>query len=115
MAIVHNLNIEQGIPFNQVFLVKNPDLSNKDLTGFKARMQFRVSYGSSVIAMNATTENSRLIIDELNSTCSIVLSEDDTSNLIFNSYVYDIEILSPSLVPTRLVQGAVNVDLEVTR
>lgn len=114
-ATTFNLYIEQGIPYSQTFIVKNPDLSLKDLTGYTARMQFRASYGNPAIAMNATTTNGRLIIDSGSSTCTIQLSEDDTSGLIFTAYVYDVELVSATLVPVRMVQGQVVVNPEVTR
>lgn len=109
-----DLSIEQGIPFEQLFIVKNSDGSLKDLSGFSARMQFRVSYSSSV-SLEATTTNSKLAIDTLNSTCKISLSESDTQSLTYSKYVYDLEIVDSSNKPIRLVIGTVNVSPEVTK
>ncbi len=115
MAQVHNITIEQGTPFTQEFLVKNPDNSNKDLTGYTARMQFRTAYSSSTVILDATTANGKLTIDVPNSKCSIVLSAADTASLLYYAYVYDIELVDSLNVPKRMVQGTVTINPEVTK
>ena len=109
------IEIEQGIPYNQDFIIKNLDGSNKDLTGFTARMQFREFVSSPAVSLNATTENGKLFIDSENSTLSILLTEDDTKFLSKNTYVYDLEIVNSANVPARLIKGSVKNSLEVTR
>lgn len=113
-ATTFNLEIEQGIPYEMVFVVKNPDNSLKDLTGFSARMQLRVSY-SSEVSLEATTSNSKIIINTVNSTCKISLSESDTQSLTYSSYVYDLELVDSSNKPLRLVMGKVTISPEVTK
>lgn len=114
-ATTHNITVEQGAPFKLDFVVKNPDNSNKDLTGFTARMQFRTSYSSSTTELDATTVNQKLVINVSQSYCSIDLTATDTASLIYKSYVYDIELVDSLGVPLRLVQGTVTVNPEVTR
>lgn len=113
-ATKFDLEIEQGIPYEMIFVVKNSDGSLKNLSGFSARMQMRVTY-SSTVSLDATTANSKLIIDTLNSTCKISLSESDTQSLTYSSYVYDIELLDTSNKPLRLVMGKVTISPEVTK
>lgn len=115
MAQVQNLTIEQGIPFTQDFIVKDENNVNVDLTGYSARMHFRLNYNDSTIRLDANTTNGKLVIDTVNSKCSIALSEADTASLVFQKYVYDIELVNPSNVPKRMVQGSVTIDLEVTK
>lgn len=115
MAAVHNLTIDQGSPFVQPFLIKNPDNSNKDLSGFTARMQFRVSVGNGYVYMDATTLNGKLLIDVPSSTVTINLSDEDTAGLYYSNYVYDIEIVDALGEPTRITQGNVFISSEVTR
>lgn len=114
-ATIFNLTIEQGIPYEQTFVVKNPDGSLKDLSGFSARMQFRLSHSSSDVNLEATTVNSKLVIDTLTSTCKISLNESDTQSLSYANYVYDIEIVDSLNKPIRLVMGKVTVSPEVTK
>lgn len=115
MATVYNLEIEQGIPFKKKFLVRNADNSSVPLAGYSARMQFRPYASSSVVSIDATTANAKLIINTSDSSVEINLSEADTTSLEFKNYVYDIEIVDTSSVPLRLVQGKVTVSQEITR
>lgn len=115
MAATQNLTIDQGASFSTKFLVKNPDGSNKNLTGASARMQFRTSYSDSNIYLDATTLNSKLNIDTGTSICSIDLSDVDTSLLTYSTYFYDIEITESNGNVFRLVQGKVQVNPEITR
>lgn len=115
MAQVHNISIDQGSPFVQEFIVKNPDNSNKNLSGYTARMQFRTAYSSSTVYLDATTVNGMLLIDVPTSKCTINLTAVDTANLSFSSYVYDIEIVDSNNIPTRMVQGTVKINPEVTK
>lgn len=109
------LLIEQGIPFAQKFRAKNEDGSNKDLTGYTARMQFRTSVGSSIVSLEATTINAKLFIDVANSALEIRLSETDTQSLVYKQYVYDVELVNASGVPIRFIQGTATISPEVTR
>lgn len=113
-ATTYNLTIEQGIPFEQEFLVKNPNGSVKDLTGFSGRMQFRLQYSSPTPALSATSANGKIVINTIDSICKIVLTEADTTALIYNKYVYDVELLDASNKPLRLIEGVVTVTPEVT-
>jgi len=114
-ATVLNLSIEQGIPYYKELLVKDPNGANKNLTGYTARMQFRPYISSSEISLDATTANTKLLIDTVNSYVIINLSEADTQALTYTSYSYDIELVSAANKPIRLVQGTVSLNQEVTR
>ncbi len=114
-ATVYNLTIEQGIPFNIVFTVKNENGSNKDLTGYTARMQFRAYPSSTTVDLDATTANSKLLINTSLSTCAIDLTEADTTALLMNQYYYDIEMISSAGKPFRLVEGLVTLKFQVTK
>lgn len=114
-ATTYTIMLEQGIPYTQDFIVKNPDNSNKNLTGYTARMHFRTYYSSTDIVLSATTENGKLVITPVSSTCTISLTEADTTALTLAQYVYDLEIVDSLGVPIRLIQGNVKVNPEVTR
>jgi len=114
-ATIQNLNIEQGIPFWAGFRAKNSDDSNKNITGYTARMQLRVSIRSPDIALEATTENAKLVLDPTESTVVIQLTEEDTKSLVYKRYVYDLELVDTFGVPLRFIQGEVTVSPEVTR
>ena len=114
-ATVYNLTVEQGVPFGIIFTVKNENGSNKDLTGYTARMQFRPYPSSTTLSLSATTENSKIILNTVNSTCEIALTEADTTALILNQYWYDIELVSSTNIPLRLTEGIVTLKFQVTK
>lgn len=109
----HLLEIEQGIPFEQGFLVRNENLSPKDLSGFNARMHFRIAYSSLKVELESSTYNGRISI--IGSTVYLNLSEEETRNLKYAEYYYDLELLDASDEPVRLLEGKVQVSPEVTR
>lgn len=114
-ATIVDLVIEQGSPFTKVFRAKNSDNSDKDLTGYLARMQIRETYSSSAVALDLTTENAKLSIDAQHSLVTIQISHDDTALLDSKRYVYDLELIDSSAVPFRFIMGAIQVSPEVTR
>lgn len=114
-ATILDLNIEQGIPFNQKFRAKNEDQSNKNLIGHSARMQFRPYIGSEEVSLEASTVNTKLLIDTTDSLIEINLSESDTSSLTYKKYVYDLELVDALNIPLRFIQGVANVSPEVTK
>lgn len=114
-ATVLNLEIEQGIPYTKIILVRNQDNSMPDMTGWTARMQFRPFISSKTVSVDATTENGKLSINSTNSSVSIILSEEDTKSLSLTDYVYDLELVDTNSKPLRLVKGNVVVSREITR
>lgn len=114
MATNYDLSIDQGSDYQIDFLVKNWNGTLKDLTGYTARMQFRTSYYSPNVILEASTSNGKLAIT--GSVCSILLSQTDTAALspMFN-YVYDIELTDATNKVVRAVQGTAIINPEVTR
>lgn len=109
VAKVHNFEIEQGIPFKQVFVVKNADGSNKNLAGYSAKMYFKTSHSSTTVELDASTVNSKIVIDPINSLCTVELQDEDTILLTYQSYVYDIKLIDSNNEPIKLVRGSVHV------
>jgi hypothetical protein len=85
-----------------------------DMTGYTARMQVRETIESASFAIELTTENGRILIDEALGEVNLLISAADTSSLTAGSYVYDLELVSGSRV-TRLIQGRFVVDRGTTR
>lgn len=112
MAVNHDIEIEQGVPFEQGFVVRE-DNQLKILTGYSARLHFRVHYSSSNVELEASTSNSKLAIE--GSVVYIRLSDVDTSSLQYRNYYYDMELLNTLGEPVRLVEGRVLVIPKITR
>ena len=105
----YDLLVEQGQDHRFTLV-----LQNLDITGYSAEMQIRKHVRSEEMELSLSTSNGKLIIDEINSTIFIVISDQD-SFLISNLAAYDLFIESPSGDRKRLINGKVNVNLAVTR
>lgn len=112
MAAKYDLYIDQGATFTRDFIYKDSDGNVQDLTGYTAAMQIRkspTSTGDPVLDVNPT-------ITELEGKVTLELTDEQTQALPapFEGY-YDIEIEDSGGAVTRLVQGRVFIDPNVTR
>ena len=109
MAIKTNLVVDQGANFiYKIFLIdQNGDPFNID--GYTGNAQIRKTYTSSGFStMNvAVSGNTGLVTLTMNSTT--------TANLNSTRYVYDVELISNTSITSRIIEGIVTVNLEVTR
>ena len=112
----YDMTIYQGANFERVLtwsLGEPSELVN--LTGHTARMQLRTIPASDDVVLELTTENGRISLGGAAGTIGIDLTAAETEALAANQYAYDLEVVAPSGFVTRLVEGFVNVDPEVTR
>lgn len=86
-----------------------------DLTGYTARMQLRTAIDSPDVVIELTTENGRITLGGVNGTIDLLIDADDTSPLDAGTYRYDLELISPTAVVVRLVEGKFKLRPEVTR
>jgi hypothetical protein len=122
-AAVKNLLIEQGATFQWTLLfplnVNNPTGPKMDLTGYSARMHIRSEVASTVVLASLTssvlTIAGGILMVPLEGRMDIELSDTVTSAFNFERAVYDLELVSPSGIVTRLFKGSVSLSLEVTR
>jgi hypothetical protein len=118
-----NLYIEQGatftLGFNWMFESVPPTVPPTaglahDLTGCTARMQIR-QFISTTVLVSATTENGAIALGGVDGRVDVTLSEALTMLLTVAEAVYDLEIVYPSGVVLRVLQGATTNDPNVTR
>ena len=110
-AARYNLVIDQGSDFAVNFTVKE-DGSAKDLTGYSARAQMRTTKSASSVAATFTCS----IPTPANGTVIMSLPNATSSAMSAGTYVYDLEIFTANdVVVTRILQGTVDLDQEVTR
>lgn len=120
IAGTYNMTCDQGSTFLRTFVVQqqdaiDPDLYHPyDLTGYTARMQIRRDEFSTSVLAELTTENGKISVDGPNGTVVVSMTAEQTA-AIERSGVYDIEIVSPSTEVHKIVRGAFNLNLEVTR
>lgn len=110
MAAFSEITIEQGATFNTTINVEDSVGSAVNLYAYSSNSQMRKSYYSST----AYTIDSN-ITGTANGEITLSMTAANTANLSAGRYVYDLKIISPSNIVTRVVEGIVTVLPSVTR
>lgn len=118
MAGVYHLTgdaaIEQGATFTRTFTWLDENDDPYDITGYTARMQIRLKKESPSTIASLTTENGGVTITGASGIIAVTISASDTAAMDFKTAFYDLELINGSTV-TRLLEGEVELDKEVTR
>ena len=109
-ARTYNFIVEQGATFTRQLTVKENG-SAMNLTGYSVASLMRSTHDSSTVVgtFTCTISNASGGIITMNMTASV------TGAIEEGIYVYDLEIISGAGIVTRLLQGEVTVNPEVTR
>ena len=110
-AAYQELFLEQGTDFTTTITLDDVYSVPYDLTGVSAKSQIRKSYYSS----NATAEFVTTINTPTDGTILLSLDSANTSNIYPGRYVYDVVIKDSANTVTRVLEGIVNVNPQVTR
>lgn len=110
MATVTNLYVDQGSFYRTYVTVANTDGTPMDLTGYTAASQMRKSYQSTG-AYNFTTS----ISNPTQGRVRVELSSEQSRAIPAGKYLYDLEVTSPSGERTRVVEGIVLINPEITK
>jgi len=88
-----------------------------DLTGYTARMQIRITRGSTVSVHELTTENGGITLNAADGGINLLISDTDTAAFDFDNAVYDLELINTNGNGdvTRVAEGTVRLHKEVTR
>lgn len=126
LAGKYNMTCQQGSTFSRIFEIEQPNTDADptgntyepyDLTGHEARMQVRRTIDSDNFLLELTTQNNSITINPappkfnqilINVSASVTAS-------VSHSGVYDLEIISPSGVVDRVLEGEFILSPEVTR
>jgi hypothetical protein len=111
----HDITIEQGATLLLNLIWKDSLGAPVNITSYTARMQVREKYASTTAALTLTTENGGITLGGAAGTVAVVGAASATALLTFRRGVYDLELVSPGGVVTRLIEGTVTVTPEVTR
>lgn len=106
--------VNAGSDSERIFRVLDSDFQPLSLTGYTARMQVRPYMSASKVADNLTTENGRIVIEDVGRV-HVYLTHEATALYNFDDGVYDIEIVAGNGDVTRIVGGRMIVRKEVTR
>ncbi len=109
-AGTYNFIVEQGATFNRILTVKENN-SAMNLTGYSVASKMRSTHDSSTVVgtFTCTISNASGGIITMSMTASATGAIEEAI------YVYDLEIASGSGTITRLLEGEVTVNPEVTR
>jgi hypothetical protein len=114
-AASYDFTIEQGTTLSQIFVWKTSDGVVIPLTGYSARMQVRASIASPDVLLELTTTNGLIIITPNDGKIELRCTPSVTSAITWSRGKYDLELVSPAGVVTRLLYGNISVSKEVTR
>ena len=109
-AGTYNFILEQGATFNRILTVQE-DGSAMDLTGYSVASKFRSTHDSSTVVGTFTCT----ISNASGGVITMTMTNSTTGAIEEGIYVYDLEITSGAGHVTRLLQGEITVNPEVTR
>jgi len=110
---IYNFTINQGETFSKLITWRDSAGDLINLTGYTARMDLRRKPTDAASLLSLTTANSRITLGGAAGTITLLVSAADTA-LLSGTYVYDLELVNGSVVK-RLLQGQIEIDLEVTK
>jgi hypothetical protein len=121
----YSFSIEQGATTSFQVVYKDANANPVDLTGYHARMQIRETIASSTVICSLSSSReadgtglnlsgSTGLLPLASGSIGIYISAASSSGFTFDTAVYDLELVSGSEV-TRLLQGTIKLDKEVTR
>lgn len=83
-----------------------------DLTGYSGKLQVRRNYDSPVL-LELTTD---IVFDSIAPNISISFPASLTDAMtVYEDMIYDLEIISPAGLTTRVIQGSFSLDRQVTK
>lgn len=112
-----NLTMYQGASFDYQLTWNTTEgtvTSPVNLTNWTARMQVRSTYESSTAVLSFVS-GTGITLGGTAGSILIEATPAQTAGVASGQYVYDLELVSPGSAVTRLVEGSVFVDPEVTR
>ncbi|MEU4726530.1 hypothetical protein AB0G06_43625 [Nonomuraea dietziae] len=112
MAGKYRLQIAQGTTVRRGLVWKRNGVP-VDLTGCRARMEYRTSVGGPLVH-RFDAANGGLTIDESTNTINLYITPATSSAWTQLSGVYDLEVVFPNNDVVRLIEGSVTVSPEVT-
>lgn len=110
MASVAYLDIDQGSDFTAEMTLESDNGEAMNLTGFTVYSQFRKSFGSTIGHSFNTN-----IVNETAGVITLSLTGIYSSGIRPGRYLYDVEIVSIDGRKTRVVEGIVTINPEITR
>jgi hypothetical protein len=112
MATKANISIDQGTSFSAQIDLTNENDDPVDLSGDTVGADIRRWYSSADVAASFTANTGSNTAAGI---LTLSLTANQTSNLEYGRYVYDVRVADSSNTITRIVEGIVTVTPSVTR
>ena len=109
-AGTYNFILEQGAPFNRILTVKENN-SAMNLTNYTVASKMRSTHDSGTVVGTFTCTISDATAGEI----TMQMTNSTTAAIEEGIYVYDLEITNSAGTVTRLMEGNITVNPEVTR
>ena len=109
MGTKANLVIDQGATWNSTVSLTDPDGNFIDLSSYTGAAQMRKHYTSSTATALAVQ------LGGANGTITLSLTANATGNVSAGRYLYDVELTDSSGTISRVFEGTVTVNPNVTR
>jgi hypothetical protein len=108
MAQKVNIVIDQGTTFNTDFTFTDENGDRIDFSSYQGSSQMRKSpLSSTAFSFSVSLANNGVV--------SLSMNAATTSSITAGRYLYDVEVISPGNVVSRVVEGIVTVTPEITR
>lgn len=115
MAGEANWTMEQGARFVRTLTYKNEDGQPIDLTGYSVRMDIRGGKSkSATLIHDLATAGDISITDAAGGEVTVDIPDETTAGFSFGTAFHDVELEDSAGNVTRLVQGKIWLDKEVT-
>jgi hypothetical protein len=121
LAGIYNITCQQGSTFVRVIRIEYPDAVDPtifhpfDLENYSARMQVRRTISSATEMISLDSDGNGIEITSAeDGEITITMTSTQTATLTSDG-VYDLEIISPDVFVTRILQGEFRLSPEVTR
>jgi hypothetical protein len=112
------IKLDQGATYDNFWVWKTGPKGAEvpvDLVGCEARAQIRPELESEDVLLELTTTNGRIALGGEPGMIRVVITDEDTAALTFDSAVYDLFIDFPNGTSIRRMSGSVSLTKAVTR
>ena len=111
MAQFVEVDLDQGTDFNLDVVVRNDDGSVINVAGYTFSSSMRKSFYSSSATANLTVS----VVNAANGNVRFSLNSASTANIKACRYVFDIKQIDTSNTTTRMFEGIITVNPQVTK
>ena len=109
MATKANILIDQGSSFSTTVTITDSNGDPVDLTGYSGAAQMRKSYTSS------TAYTFTVNVGNTSGTLTLSMTANTTANIAGGRYLYDVELTNDTGLVSRVFEGIVTVNPNITR